>query len=285
VSHYAGKSVTKDSLKEDLKTLEVSKSLPDKFVNEAIELGFADEEGKKITPIVPRTLMSLMRQLDLGNIDKKSIENHFGDTANFLLDCAKRLSLFREEEDLIIKLDLNSEYQRLIPYIESCQNLMRNKDISRSQGVKSCSLLLSAIKQVSLIGNDIAKLIVYSMAIELLPIIVPSLNKMVKQNVMSPVTEITDRLEQNAVKSSREKDLNQSSSGIHASTIPKENISKTEQTTPAESLDKKITAYLSDGKRITLSELTEKINEMGFNRDIKTELMRMLLKGQLKVSL
>lgn len=270
MSYFSGKRLTKEALRDQEKELYgKSTKTRERYVSDIIELGFAAEEGTQIVPRAPRSLVRLMEILKQGVTDVTEIYERFGDSGEAVVTVAEQLGM--------IKLE-NMSVKRVYPYdlekkvrkdLKTSKSLSEDKTLSNTFAAKRAKTIIKAIEEAESKGNEFAQLLIYGAAIGLLP----GLN----ESLIQKKKEITAAPQPVEPLPAEEKKI--------PKVLPEEIGKAAAPEKPTMTFDEAINSCLKDGKSITLSDLVEGLEKLGYVEDVRTKIIGLIIQDKLKISL
>lgn len=271
ISQYAGSKLTKDSLRETDKFLQASPTKPkERLVADLIDVGFASEESGKLSLSQPKSVKNLLETLNGKSTELDEISKIFGEAHKHIIDAAENLGIIKREMSTIRPVLPAESLSEIEKPLNQLKAYVKDHSIQRTYAGKRAMQILSAIEEAEAADDDYAKIIVYKAASELLPSIISSLGTQAKQVPPEMEKGVAEPEYGRRKKEEEERE-------------PEKVIKEIVE--PPGKFEDMVKKCLKENTALTLEQLADKIEKMGFEEDVRQRILGMVMQNKLKISL
>jgi hypothetical protein len=265
---------TRETLRQTNKRLFMRKAaLQDRYIKEAVQAGFAEEEAGQITPAIPKAHIFLLEILKENPIEYQNLIDKLGSAGEPIVDSALQFHLVYREGEKIVRQKL-IEYENKVSYIfDELRKVHENDVVKKSEPGQWIEWLLDAYETYKKNGRNYHAHIVLSTIEKLGPQILAEINKLF---LSSPI-EIKTGTE--IAKPAFTSVLVPETTTLRAPTPALEREQDIEVT---EDIILQTVRTLGP---VTIQEIEHYLSSKGYEADIKSTVISLILRGKLKVTL
>jgi hypothetical protein len=140
-----GHGCTKEAVRQYNKRLFMRGSMiPDKFVKEVVQSGFANEETNQIEPSVPKAHVFLLNLLEQGPQEYQMLQKRLGAASDAITKSAMDLGLIYPEDDKVVKRRIAEFEDKATKSVESLQKAYEDPTVKQSEAGQWIKWLLDA---------------------------------------------------------------------------------------------------------------------------------------------
>jgi hypothetical protein len=266
-----GQSCSKEAIRQINKRLFMRKSmLQERYINEAIQAGFASEEAGQIEPSVPKAHRFLLELLDKGPLEYQEITEKLGSASEAIVNSAIEFSLVYRDGSKIVKHRLADHENKLLLTIKNLQKVLEDEALAQSEPGKWIEWLLKAYEYYKKSGRTYHAYIVLSAIEKLGPYIEQEIKKVsLEPPRQATVEAVPQRLQ---VPQLSQKEMQ-----------PPVIVTQHPPPTPTGTVEDAILRTLQIVGAMSIQEIEQQIKSQGYEEDIRSTVFRLILQGRLKV--
>jgi len=264
---------SKETIRQTNKRLFMRKAkLQDRYIKEAVQAGFAEEEAGQLAPAIPKAHIFLLENLEEGPTEYRKLIDKLGGAGESIIDSALQFHLVYREGEKIVRQKL-IEYESKVSHIlDELRKAYESEVIKKSEPGQWIEWLLDAYEIYKKNGRNYHAHIVLSAIEKLGPQILAEISK------ISLPLSIETRIEPEIAKPA------------FSSMPPETPMSHA----PAPSLEREQGMEVTEDVilqtvrtlgPVTIQEIEHYLSNRGYEADIKSTVIGLILRGKLKVTL
>jgi hypothetical protein len=267
-----GHGCTKEAIKQHNKRLFMRKTMiQERFLNEAIQSGFAREQASQLEPSIPKAHNFLLGLLEKGPQDYGTLIKKLGIAGDAIVNSASDLGIIYKEKDKIVKRRLADYEDKTAENIKSLQKAYQNETIKQSEPGKWIEWLLSAYENSGKMEQAYDRYVVLTAIQKLTAPIEFETKKYPSGPAFEPVTKTPQQAPQVASDQTAE------------TTQPVEIQKQPTPVKPTEPIDIALMQTLQKSGPMSIQEIDSQMKQQGYEQDIKGAVFRLIIAGKLKV--
>ena len=264
---------SKETIRQINKRLFMRKAkLQDKYITEAIQAGFAEEEAGQITPAIPKAHIFLLENLEKGPIEYQKLIDKLGGAGEPIIDSALQFNLVNREGEKIVKQKLVEYESKVSSILNELRKTYENEMVKKSEPGQWIEWLLGAYETYKKNGRNYHAHIVLSAIEKLGPQILTEINK-----ISLPLLTRTE------TESEISKPAPLPISPAETTTLPA-SVPSHEYEPSKEVTEEVILQTVRTLGPVTIQEIESYLTKRGYEADIKSTVIGLLLRGKLKVT-
>jgi hypothetical protein len=245
--------------------------LQERYINEAVQAGFASEEAGQIKPTVPRAHNFLLDILEKGPQEYQELLEKLGSAGEAIVNSALEFRLVYPDGNKIVKRRLADYENMVLPIVKTLQKAFEDEIIRQSEPGKWIEWLLKAYEYYKKNVRVYHTYIVLSTIEKLGQSILEEIKKVsIETPRRAPVETVTPRVQT-------------------PQQLPIEKQQATVITQPHKmpmgTIEEAIMNTLRTVGAMSIQEIEQQIKNQGFEADIKATIFKLILQGKLKVVL
>jgi hypothetical protein len=263
ISQLSGKKLSRELLKEEEKTLFLKESrIGDRHLSDLVELGFATEHGGEIRPSIPGAIKQLLEMLQHGPSSYRDLSKEFGDNGEAVVEAAKALGLIEVRDSSVSKRAWSELQKSCGSTLNQAAGLLKDRSLASTYAGKRVRMLLDGASGCRSDITEPQKTIVFSVIQELLPDLVGTLESQQPSAVGATTVGVTK--EQKAAVPTQKREIRP---GVGIDVRFEDDVKK----------------CLED-RALSLVELETKLKSMGYTGELRSKVLGMVLRNQIKLS-
>jgi hypothetical protein len=267
-----GQSCTKEAIRQINKRLFMRRSaLQERYLSEAVQSGFANEEAGQIEPSVPKAHIFLLDLLEKGPQEYRGLVEKLGSAGEAIVGSASEFHLIYSDEDKIVKRRLADYENVVLPTVKLLQRAYENETVKQSEPGKWIEWLLSAYESCKKSGRAYHTHVVLSAIEKLGPQIQEEVKKSLAGPSREPIVEVVTPTPPSQVSQPIQKEM------------PPVSVGPQPTLTLTRTVDDAILQAIQTQGAMSIQEIEQQMRSQGYEADIRSTVFRLILQGKLKV--
>lgn len=266
-----GQSCTKEAIRLFNKRLFMRKSkIQERYIKEAIQSGFAEEEAGQIKPSVPKAHIFLLDLIDEGPQEYQELVGKLGGAGEAIIESALAFGLIEKDGNSIAKHRLAEYESEVSPTIKFLRKAHEDETIKQSELGKWIQWLLNAVEYAKKSDNIHSRYVILSAVQEL----GPQIEKELERYLAAPTHVVITKPAELEVRPSKIAEAQVRPVVVKPRPVPSESTGTIE--------DAVLQAVQAFGA-LSIQEISSQMKQAGYEEDIKRTVFRLILDGKLKV--